>query len=103
MSKRLVEYEIDGDVIYVEADARDLSDEQNIANDNGETIKGGKFDDVVSGLKPIANAVFKTLDGLNKPSEIQLEMGVKFGTKAGIILASADSEATLKVSVKWQN
>lgn len=103
MSKQYVEYKIGDEVVYVEAVPLNTSEEQNIANDDIEVIEGGNFDKVISGLKPIANAVFSSLNGLNKPSEIQLEMGVKLGTKAGIILASADSEVTFKVNVKWTN
>ena len=103
MRKQYVEYKIGDETVYVEAVPLNTNEETNITNKSDEIIKGGNFDKVISGLKPIANAVFKTLDDLNKPTEIQLEMGVKLGTTAGIILASADTEATFKVTVKWTN
>ena len=37
-----------------------------------------------------------------QPSEAQVEVGFKFSAKAGVILASADSEATFKVTLKWK-
>jgi len=45
----------------------------------------------------------KTFQEINTPAEINLEFGVKFNAKAGFIFASADSEATFKVSLKWKN
>ncbi len=40
---------------------------------------------------------------MNTPDEIGLEFGLKFNAKTGVIFASADSEATFKVSLKWTN
>ncbi|MCK7576896.1 MAG: hypothetical protein MZV65_14195 [Chromatiales bacterium] len=40
---------------------------------------------------------------MNTPTEIGLEFGVKFSAKAGAIIASVDSEAVFKVSLKWSN
>ena len=54
-------------------------------------------------IKPVAKALFGAFEEFNNPQEIQLEFGVKFSAKAGVIFASADSEATFKVSLKWQN
>lgn len=43
---------------------------------------------------------FRQLDTLE---EIALEFGIKFNAKAGVIIASVDSEATFKVALKWCN
>jgi hypothetical protein len=34
---------------------------------------------------------------------MEVELHLKFSARAGIILASVDSEAHLKITLKWQN
>lgn len=72
--------------------------------DEASTVKSDKsFDQVLAKVRPVANAVIDSLKDLNRPEEINLEFGLKFGAKAGIIFTSADSEATFKLSLKWKN
>jgi len=61
------------------------------------------FQDAIAHIRPAAEAVLQSLTEMNSPDEINLEFGVKFSAKVGAILASADSEATFKVSLKWKN
>lgn len=101
MGKKYIKYEINGEAVYVEAESISSEIDDEISQDGDGLIEGGKFETAVKGLKPIANAVMETLNDLNNPSEISLEMGIKFGAKTGVILASADTEATMKVTLKW--
>lgn len=101
MSKQYIKYEINGEPIFVEAQSIPSEIDNDIKCDGDGLIEGGKFETALRGLKPIANAVMETLNDLNNPSEISLEMGVKFGAKTGVILASADTEATMKITLKW--
>ena len=52
---------------------------------------------------PAAELVLNAFREMNTPDEIGLEFGVKFNASAGAFLASAGSEATFKVSLKWKN
>ena len=54
-------------------------------------------------VKPAAGTVLNAFKGMNTPDEIGMEFGVKFSGKVGVMLASVDSEATFKVSLKWTN
>ncbi len=101
MGKQYIKYEINGESVYVEAASISSAIDDQISLGNDGLIEGGKFETALKGLKPIANAVMGTLSDLNNPSEISLEMGIKFGAKTGVILASADTEATMKVTLKW--
>ena len=105
--KQLVEFEIDGGSIFVEVD-------EVPANQDGRALRGKaqsgegdsrtqRFVDAVEKVRPAAEAVLKTFQEMSTPEEIGLEFGVKFNAKAGAILASVDSEATFKVSLKWTN
>jgi hypothetical protein len=102
MRKQYIKYEIDGTTVCVEAEALSSEIDDDISRDGEGLIEGGKFQAAIEGIKPAADAVLDVLKKIKDPSEISLEMGIKFGAKAGVILASADSEATMKVTVKWQ-
>ncbi|NOX43566.1 MAG: hypothetical protein GXP19_07530 [Gammaproteobacteria bacterium] len=62
-----------------------------------------KFNAVAKRIKSAAQLVLDSLKELSTPSEIALEFGLKFSSKAGVIIASANSEVNFKVSIKWIN
>ncbi|MCI5190778.1 MAG: hypothetical protein D3905_13520 [Candidatus Electrothrix sp. AS4_5] len=103
--KQLVEFNLNGQPVYVETE---ISEQQGI-----ELVSRGKedepekatdlFEKVVSRIQPAAELVLKSFKEMNSPDEIELEFGLKFNAKTGVIFASADSEATFKVSLKWTN
>lgn len=103
--KKLVEFELDGQPVYVETE---ISEQQGI-----ELVSLGKedepekaidsFEKVVSRIKPAAELVLNSFKEMNTPDEIVLEFGLNFKAKTGVVFASADSEATFKVSLKWTN
>lgn len=103
--KQLIRYRIDDDTeILIEGLSEVGDGPQRIARgSNAEVEAGERFDSALARLRPAAEKVLDAFRELNTPSEIQLEFGVKFGARAGAIIASADSEATFKVSLKWQN
>ena len=102
MPKRYIKYQIDGETVYVEAESLSSEIDDEISRDDDGLIEGGKFKAAIKGIKPAADAVLDVLKQLKDPAEISLEMGIKLGAKAGVILASADSEATMKVTVTWK-
>ena len=62
------------------------------------------FENALKPLKEVSNKIFNSLkDITNSPDEVQVELGLKFSAKAGIILTSLDSEANFKIILKWQN
>jgi len=103
--KKLVEFELNGQPVYVETE---ISEQQGI-----ELVSLGKedepekatdsFEKVVSRMKPAAELVLNSFKEMNTPDEIALEFGLNFKAKTGVVFASADSEATFKVSLKWTN
>ncbi|MCP4344232.1 MAG: hypothetical protein GY795_01735 [Desulfobacterales bacterium] len=104
--KQLVEFQLDdGEIIFVETD--DPGEAYGIqrvsAGQDGVEKAEKRFTDAMARVKPAAEAVLKSFQEINTPDEIGLEFGIKFNAKAGVIFASADSEATFKVSLKWTN
>jgi hypothetical protein len=62
------------------------------------------FDRALQPLKEISNSIINCIKNItNSPQEVEVELGLKFTAKAGIILTSLDSEAHLRVSLKWKN
>jgi Trypsin-co-occurring domain 1 len=54
-------------------------------------------------VTPVLQSISSLLREINNPKEIAVEIGFKFTAKAGIIISSIDAEASLKVTLKWQN
>jgi hypothetical protein len=101
MGRQLIEYALaDGQSIVVEAEG-DAGPVQRGRGDAPVERAAESFEAAVAKLKPAAAAVIDGLKGLT-PEEITLELGLKFSAKAGVVLASADSEATFKVTLKWK-
>ncbi len=97
-----IEFDLDGDTtVFVEAECSGDGIER--AGGDGTEKKRRKFLDVIEGIKPAAEAVLATFREMDTPEEIKLEFGIKFNAKAGAVFASVDSEATFKVSLKWNN
>ncbi len=58
----------------------------------------------MSAIRSMAYKVSKTLDSIEdkvRPNEAEVEFGVKFDAKAGVLLAQASAEGQIKVTLKW--
>ncbi len=104
--KRLVEFELeDGSTVWMEIDESEPSGPRKAGGKNldGPT-KFGRFKKTLDQVRPAAEMVVEAFREVNAPAEIGLEFALKFNTKVGSFLfASADSEASFKVSLKWTN
>src|SRR5690349_10395117 len=59
------------------------------------------FEQAISGLRPIAQAVLAQIEGLG-PETATVELGVKFTASAGIVLASSAVEGNCKIVLSWK-
>lgn len=59
-----------------------------------------RFDDAISAIRPIAEAIMAQLGSL-APNEIEAAFGIKFSAGAGVVLASAGTEASITVTLRW--
>lgn len=104
--KHLVRFELeDGSPVYVEVEEReeDLGRRRVARGDEATEQAESRFTEAIARVRPAAEAVLNAFRELNTPQEIALEFGIKFNAKAGVIIASVDSEATFKVALKWSN
>jgi hypothetical protein len=104
--KHLVEFEIEGGgSILVEVDEPLPQTGTRRVTRNGATIEKASqsFQQALGTIKPAVDALTARLNDLNDPNEVAVEFGLKLSAKAGVVLASVDSEVAFKVSLKWQN
>jgi hypothetical protein len=102
--KCLIELPLEGnDSILVEVEELEGSSLEPIARP-GEIIQAAfTFDEALSKLKPITESVVKRLHGLsNPPDELGVEFAFKLSAKAGIVIASTDTEGNFKVTLTWK-
>jgi hypothetical protein len=53
-------------------------------------------------IRLMANRTIATLDTMaNKPTQVEVEFGIKLDAKAGAFLASAGAEGSLRVKLVW--
>ncbi len=64
----------------------------------------GRFEDAFDDLRVYANALAAKIGEIDmKPSEVEVSLGLKLTTQAGIIFASAGADAEMSVTLSWKN
>ena len=103
--KKLIEFELNGQPVYVETEISEAEGMRRVSRGGGDEPEqaASRFTEAVARIKPAAEAVLNAFREMNTPDEIALEFGLNFSAKAGAVFASADSSATFKVSLKWKN
>jgi hypothetical protein len=93
----------DGSTVAVEAEP--LSGEEELISIGREEIvveTQKRFTEALSSTAAASREVLETFSMQLKPNSLELSFGLKFSAKAGIVLASADSEATIAVKAVWK-
>ena len=103
MVKRMIEFPLEGgSSITVEVDDPG----------GGSTVRGfglepefasQTYEAALEKIKPAAGGVIAKLRELaDPPDQAVVEFGLKFGAKAGALIASADTEANLLITLTWR-
>ncbi len=109
---KLVRFPLDDDeqsFVYMEVDEKlpASSDEyedligirEEVAQQAKQTL-GKAF----SSIKPVANAIIKKVEDLNKPAHaVEVKFGVKMSAELGAIIASGNAEVNYEITLKWNN
>lgn len=102
--KRLVEFKLaDGSSILVEAE--ESASHGNVRGPVGDLTEKAElgFEAALGKIKPVATAFIEKVRELTvTPEQVAIEFGLKLGAKAGAFIASADAEATFKVTMMWK-
>jgi hypothetical protein len=106
MKKQFIEYLTeDGVVITVEAEPGPPEPGGTTLISSGSTLQKAsvRFEEALEPLRKISGVIIKKIKELDThPDEISVELGLKFSAKAGVVLTSVDSEANLKINLKWK-
>lgn len=94
--------ETGGSVLF---EVEDLTARKTMRGSGPESVKQvtTTFESVIGKLKPVVETVARELASLaNAPDAVEVEFAVKLSADAGVIIARAGSEASLRVKVGWK-
>jgi NTP-dependent ternary system trypsin peptidase co-occuring protein len=96
-----VEFELpDGALVLFETADSDLVRHHGA---DAKPTEGGALGEKLTGAAETAEAVSKALRERLSPDELTLELGLKVSGQANWFVAKAQSEGTIKVTLKWRN
>lgn len=61
-----------------------------------------RFSDALRGVEAAAQEILSGFAESLKPEQLELTFGLKFNAKVGVILASADTEASMTLKATWK-
>jgi hypothetical protein len=105
MPRPLVEYELEnGSKVLVEVSVDDVYGFKQAGIGDGIIPKASKkLEEALGNIPMLASAILKRVgDMTEKPKEITLDMGIKFGVKGDLIIAGGEAEANCTISIKWK-
>ena len=109
---KLVKFQLDDDeesFVYVEVDEK-LPVSSNEDEDEGligigdEVVQQAKqtLGKALSSIKPVANAIIKKVQDLNKPADaVEVKFGIKMSGELGAVIASGSAEVNYEITLKW--
>lgn len=103
--KRLAQLELEnGAKIDIEVETEADGSLRPFSGDKSEGPRVlAKLGELVDGVSGLARSVYEAVRaGAQAPSDINIEFGIKFGGKTGIILASGSVESHAKISLSWK-
>ncbi|MCI5128570.1 MAG: hypothetical protein D3915_06040 [Candidatus Electrothrix sp. AU1_5] len=112
MSRQLIEFSLEnGKSVFVEEQCSDdVRRGETEASRMGDFVKDKikmPFKEAMEATREATEVIIQQIDGLkdspNCPEEIDVEFGIKLGSKIGApVISSLDGEVNLKVTLKWK-
>lgn len=104
--KQFVEFPLeDGSSIVVEVNEPEEWGTRRAARGTAEEPERApqSFEQALSKIRPATEKVIATIRGLiQQPDEIEMEFGFSLNAEAGVVIASASTEANYRVTLRWQ-
>jgi hypothetical protein len=103
---RLTPFQLDnGEAVWVEVQELPVAPEgaDIVPASRSGAARQQRLQQAVDGIRPAAEAVLDALREFNSPQTVELEIAIGFSGKVGAFIASADSSASFKVKLGWQN
>lgn len=96
----------EGDETFVEAEGarKDRQKGSILVPAARATLPGSRsLANAIEQVRPVINAVYDQVDSFAvRPDEINLNLGLKFTAKVGVVLAKAGTEGTMNIGIKWK-
>lgn len=105
MTKKILEFALeDGGEVLVEVLQPEASGPQRFADTDPVTEKmETTFESATQTIRVLANKLLSPLRALEvSPDEVEVNFGVNFGGKAGVILASATTDVNCAIKLTWK-
>jgi hypothetical protein len=108
---RLVEFPLeDGTSVYIEVDdklsrSESQEDEDRIGVKDEIVRRASQtFEDALSSIKPVANAIINKVQSFNQPAdEVEVKFGLKLSAELGAVIASGNAEVNYEITLKWSH
>ncbi len=102
--KKLVEFKLDNEetiLVEIEAESNERSSSRIGADSYPEKAKKS-ISKSLNIIAPILKTISKKANNIiDKPDEVEIEIGFKFSAEAGIVIASSSTEGHITVKLKW--
>lgn len=108
--KHLVEFDLeDGSTIWIEVDEPEgvggaIRASRGIGSPEIPEKSPQTFEQALSKIRPATDKVISTLrDLVQKPDEIEMQFGFSLSAAAGVVIASASTQANYTVTLRWSS
>ena len=109
---KLVKFQLDDDdesFVYVEVDEKlpvssNEDEDEELIGIGDEVAQQAKqtLGKALSSIKPVANAIIKKVQDLNKPADaVEVKFGIKMSGELGAVIASGSAEVNYEITLKW--
>ena len=101
----VIQYELpDGTPILIEIEEDEAQGRQRVSRSKEGFVQAEQgFSEAMAHIKQAAECVLQSFRDMQTPDEITLDFGIKFKAGAGVVFASASSQSTFHVTLKWKD
>jgi hypothetical protein len=101
---KLIEFNVAGGTVLIESqDAAMGSPMRGASGDGIREAASRSLEDTLSVIRPVADAALAACkDLVTAAAAVEVEFSLKFTAKAGVVIAQASTEGSLRVKVTWK-
>ena len=108
MKKHLVTVDVGGEEVVFETDLDVYGPDGEInlksRRESEDTfVMGGRFTELAKRIKPVSDAIFQSVKSSKMVEEVEIEFGLKLGSRSGIVFTSVDESPNFRVKIKTKS
>jgi hypothetical protein len=101
---KLIEFNVSGGTVLIESQEAVMGSP--VRGASGAVIRetaAKSLEDALSVIRPVADgALAACRDLVTSPAAVEVEFSLKFTAQAGVVIAQASTEGSLRVKVSWK-